>query len=262
MLDLTVNHFRPETTVFPIFQLGVTLFLLMVGVIVGLSTKDNIDLQKREQQLLHEKQLLDIQTEEQRARSLLLVQTEDELSRQRHDLRHHLAAIQELSRDNPALQDYLSALMEQLPQARERFCENTVVNAVIAHYASRCEQTDIAFSCRLVVPDTGSQATDSKLCVIFSNLLENAVEACDRMDGGERSITIQSRMQGPLLSIVMENSFNGIYTWIDSRFRSSKRNDYDVGLTSIQTLAREAQGDTEFRSEGKTFISSVYLTLS
>ena len=69
-------------------------------------------------------------------------------------------------------------------------------------------------------------------------------------------------MQGPLLSIVMENSFNGIYTWIDSRFRSSKRNDYDVGLTSIQTLAREAQGDTEFRAEGKAFISSVYLTLS
>ena len=262
VLELILHHYRLVASAFPLFQIGVMLFLLMMGIIAGTSVKDSIDLKKREQELLHEKKILDIQTEEQRESSLLLVENEQELSRQRHDLRHHLTAIQELSRDNEALQAYLATLMEQIPTAKARYCENSVVNAVISHYASRCQQKDIHLSVQLVVPTTGKQALDSNLCVIFSNLLENATEACERMKEGEKTISIRSRLQADLLSIAMENSFNGDFTKIGSRFRSVKRNDYGIGLSSIQAIAREAHGDASFLAKEKQFTSKVYLTLS
>ena len=60
------------------------------------------------------------------------------------------------------------------------------MDAIISHYATICENSGIKLSIKLVVPDTDSRSMDGNLCVIFANLLENAVEACDRMTDGEK----------------------------------------------------------------------------
>ena len=260
---LELFHYRPPFTYLfsSLFQAGMFIFLFFISINAGLAVKDSIDLRKREDQLAQERSILQIQTEEQRESSLRLAKSQQEISRQRHDLRHHLAAIQELSGENLPLQEYLSTLMEKIPKAKERYCENTVVNAILSHYAARCEQEDIRFTSRLLVPETGSQATDGDLCVIFANLLENAAEACGRMEEGERFLSIKSSCQNGMLSIVMENSFNGEVTQVGGRFRSSKRNDYGIGLSSVRSIAESAHGGTEFRAEGKLFLSSVYLYL-
>ena len=258
----TVNRliFKPKF-IFSFFQIGVLLFLLNMGIIAGMSLKDSINLKKREQELVYKNKLLEIQTEEQRERSLLLVKNEAMISRQRHDLRHHLAVIMELSQDNEELQAYLLTLMEKIPTAKERFCENDVVNAIISHYASLCKMNAITFTSYLIIPNAREQSTNTDLCVIFSNLLENAVEACTRMTENEKFITLKSSLQGNMLIITMDNSFNGEVNQIGDRFCSAKRNDYGIGLASIQSISRQARGDARFHADGKVFYSSVYLNI-
>ena len=249
------------SSTFPPFQIGACLFLFLITIIAGLGLKDSIELKKKADLLEQEKHILSIQTQEHRTRSLLLAQNEQELSRQRHDLRHQLAAIQELSGENQDLQAYLETLIRKIPRAAETYCENRVVNAILSHFAARCQQEGVHLTTRLTVPETGSQDRDSDLCVIFANLLENAVEACGRMETGEKYIHLSSILQGEMLTIAMENSFSGSVNRVGGRFRSSKREDYGIGLSSIQAIAEAAHGSADFQPHGGMFHSTVFLRL-
>ena len=79
--------------------------------------------------------------EEEEKRSLLLMETVEQTRQMRHDLRHHLTAIQAMAGDeNPNLTAYLSELIRDIPAAVRDYCENPTVNAVVSHYAARCRQ--------------------------------------------------------------------------------------------------------------------------
>ena len=251
-----LNHTLPI-----LHQCFILLFLLIIGVFVGIYVKDSLDLQRQMTRLAYEEKIIHIQNEEQRDLAAQIVKNEEALSRQRHDLRHHLAMVQELAGDNERLQNYLTSLALHIPRKRMQFCENSVVNAVISHYAFRCEEDGIKLSMKLAVPETGKEDTDSDLCVIFSNLLENAVEACQRMESKERFIHLNSTIHHHILTITMDNSFNGEIIRFGERFRSAKRNDYGIGLASVQSIAEQANGGTDFRAEENIFKSSVYLRL-
>ena len=251
-----LNHILPV-----LHQCFILLFLLIIGIFVGIYVKDSLDLQRQMTKLSYEEKILWIQKEEQRNFADQLVKNEEALSRQRHDLRHHLTVLQELAGSNTELAEYLSTLEMKIPQKQEKFSENQVVNAVISHYATRCEQEGIRLTVRLALPESTKQSINSDLCVIFSNLLENAVEACLRMEDGERYIQMNSTWNHRTLTVLMKNSFDGTVSKIGDRFRSAKRNDYGVGLASIQSIAEEAHGGVDFHAEGKIFSSSVYLRL-
>ncbi len=221
LLEL-LNYQAPFTYLFSsIFQMGIVIFLLTMGISAGMFLKDSLELKRKKQELAYEKNLLHMQMEEQQKTGLLLEQNQQELSRQRHDLRHHLTVIWELSEEKEKLQEYLSTIINKLPKARERYCENIIVNAVISHYATVCEQKEIAFTARLTVPHTKNKTRDNDLCVIFSNLLENAVEACERMADGKKFIELRSTVGAGLLTITMDNSFYGEMKKQGERFLSS-----------------------------------------
>ena len=71
-----------------------------------------------EQQLMFDKELLEIQTSEQSKRGQLLMETAEQTPQMRdHDLRHHLTAIQAMAGDeNPNLAAYLSKLIPGHPR--------------------------------------------------------------------------------------------------------------------------------------------------
>lgn len=257
------NYRLPFTYAFSsIFQLGILFFLLFMGVTAGLTVKDSIDLKNRQKELTFEKSLMDIQIKDQQNHSALLAQHEQQLRQQRHDLRHHLNAIMELTDDkNPALAEYLQTLIDKIPKSSKLFCENRAVNAIVCHYDTICSQSNIEFTAHLVVPENTLSLSGSSLCVIFGNLLENAVEACSRMNEGKRFIKLNSSLQFNLLTITMDNSFNGKIVCDGDQFISSKRNELGIGLTSVRSVALKSGGDAEFKPNGQIFESSVFVKL-
>lgn len=247
---------------FPILQSCILLFMLLLAIDSSRHTKDELQLQHLHEKLEHEQQMLDILTAEQRESRILLANNEKLLSRQRHDLRHHIAVIQELSDKNDTeLQEYLNTISEKIPAPKKRFCENNVVNAIVLHYAFICDKIGCNFTCELSVPETNSAKLDSDLCVIFANLLENGTEACKRMTSRNRYITIKSRYKNSILSITMDNSFEGNINIEDKRYISSKRNDYGIGIGSIQSIAKNYNGEAEFKNKDNVFYSSIYINI-
>ena len=263
IVEIIISWITLKRPSMPPAQITTLIFLLTMGVYTGRTIRDNVELTRKEKELAIEKEMLEIQTAEQRESRLLLVENEKILSMQRHDMRHHLTAMRGmLEEGDDKLMDYLNSIIDNIPQGRMHYCDNGIVDAMVSHFAGICQHNNIDFSAKLVVPETGSQSMDSDLCVIFANLLENATEACLRMDyTAHRSVSINSKLQHDLLVITMDNSYNGYVNMDNGQFRSSKRNQVGIGLNSVRSIVEQHSGSARFIPKDEIFESSIYLKI-
>jgi signal transduction histidine kinase len=244
------------------FQIGVVVFILLLGVTGGLYVRDAITMRSEKQRLEFEVKLMEHSINGQKQHQQLLLDNAAAIREQRHDLRHQLAVIRTFNKNGESeqLADYLDELIAQIPNEPEgNYCENIAVNAVVSYYAVRAEKSGIDLSVHLTIPAELEQITDSSLCVIFGNLLENGVEACERMTDGHKFIRLRSRLQYETLTVSMDNSFDGIVKRENGALRSSKRPESGIGTASVTAMAEQHGGSARFEANGGVFQSSVYV---
>lgn len=129
----------------------------------------------------------------------------------RHDLRHHVGALRQLADAGEweRCRSYLDELGErQRSEAPLRYADNLVVNAVMAAYLSPAQAAGVRVSWDVgVPPELGMKSTE--LVVLLSNVLSNAVEACERArDAGTDApeLAFSMREQAGRLAVRCENS--------------------------------------------------------
>jgi sensor histidine kinase regulating citrate/malate metabolism len=144
-----------------------------------------------------------------------------------------------------------------------RYCSNDAVNAVVCQYASIAEKNGIKLTISLDVPTHSEKISDIDLCVIFGNLLENAIEACNAMEKGEKFIKLISNHHLSKLIITMDNSFNGVFIKKNGVIISSKDDSVGLGVSSVETLAKGHGGSSHFEPDKHSdiFHSSVYFEI-
>ena len=97
------------------------------------------------------------------------------------------------------------------------------------------------------------------VCLVLSNLLENAVEALRREGGGW--LRARSTFADGYLTIVVGNSSSERLRRVNGRYLSSKAEGrFGVGLATVQEIARKYGGQAEFSADGKEFRAAVFLT--
>lgn len=179
----------------------------------------------------------------------------------RHDYKHHLKAVRNMigSGSFEEANQYLNVVEKGLSEYElQSYCANSVLNALIASFADRCAKLDIRFDVKLDIPEPLS-AADYDMCIILGNLLENAVEACEKQQLG-RSVELVVRPHGTQLVIVTRNSFNGHITHTDEMPESTKK-DGGLGLKSVQAVASRYGGELLTEWNDTTFTAYVYMGL-
>ncbi len=182
---------------------------------------------------------------------------------QRHDFRHHIAALRGLLEkgETHAAAAYLDALAApSTVDNRPAVCRNETVNAVALYYLDMASRFGIAdCSIRLEIPeDTGSVPAHA-LCIVIGNLLENAVTACAGADAP--FIRMRGRLSDGILTIVMDNRYASISRTPEGGFLSGKPGG-GIGLLSVRSIAEKYGGGCRFEAADTVFSSSVYLRLS
>jgi len=183
----------------------------------------------------------------------------------RHDLRHHLVTISEFlgNKNTVSAQEYLNKLRNSYDDSSiPTVCRNQSADALICHYLKLAKQHDIAFVTKLDLPDDLGM-DDLDLCVIVGNCLENAIEACSKIEKPEpRFIDIITTISKGYLVIKITNSFNGLVQHQDDDFCSSKEGvDYGIGLSSVKTLVAKYHGHCSISFEQQVFKVSASLKL-
>ena len=188
----------------------------------------------------------------------------EETRKARHDMRHHFNTMQSLAarKEWESLKEYLSDAQGSFPDIELGLCSNTAVDSVAGHYGMLYRKQDIPFSfeldlpCKLPVPEID-------LCLVLSNLLENALEASIKTAPARRQIKVRARLHSDHMALLsVENTFDGDIREKEGIFLSSKRRGEGVGLQSVRHIAEKNGGYSRFLYGNRVFCANVILRSS
>ena len=173
----------------------------------------------------------------------------EHLRRLRHDLRHYL----QIMDGQPLPQELVSELDKSAS-----FSSNWALSALAGHYQSRAQALGLEADLSLDV-EPGLEALLPDLCLILSNLLENALEALEREGGGWLRARCTSS-SGGYISLVVGNASSARLRSVNGHYLSSKvEGRFGIGLATVQDIARKYGGSAEFTADGQQFRASVFL---
>ena len=96
------------------------------------------------------------------------------------------------------------------------------------------------------------------VCLVLSNLLENAIEALQREGGGW--LRARSTAAGGYVSLVVGNSCTRPLRTLGGRYLSSKApGRFGIGLETVREVAQRYGGQAEFTAGNGEFRASVFL---
>lgn len=131
----------------------------------------------------------------------------------------------------------------------ERFCQNTLVNAIASNKAAECRKNDIDFDFDLRVPETlGIEEVD--ICKAYVNIFDNAINAAKAIDG-KRYVKIKSftNESDGMLYITGENNVAPDY----EDKKKSRTGEHGYGLRILRDTAEKYGGRLVTDDKGDTF---------
>lgn len=131
----------------------------------------------------------------------------------------------------------------------ERFCQNTLVNAIASNKAAECRKNDIDFDFDLRVPETlGIEEVD--ICKAYVNIFDNAINAAKAIDG-KRYVKIKSftNPDDGMLYISCENDIAPDY----EEKKKARTGEHGYGLRILRDTAEKYGGRLVTDDKGDTF---------
>ena len=163
--------------------------------------------------------------------------------------------------DLEKIKEYLSNANSKIPDYNLHFCENQAADSVISHYAALAKRENIPFQAKAALPAHIS-IDQIDMCLVLSNLLENALEASLKAKPFNRRIHAEVYLHHKhLLLIQVENTFEGKIQEKNHIFQSSKRPGNGVGIQSVRHIAEKSGGDSSFTYENGVFTAKIMLRI-
>ncbi len=189
----------------------------------------------------------------------MLEEQYSQMERVRHDLKNHIISLRGLLENHQweKMESYLVRMMEEGNLGfSEDATGNKAVDAIIYQKRKQAEKEGISWECGIKIPKN-LYVDEFDLCVLFGNILDNAIEACQRLPGEEyRFIHIQSGMIKKCFFIEVKNSAN--ISEIGGS-QKEKSNEHGIGLLNIKDTVGKYNGVLNTEIKNKIFVISVLL---
>ncbi|MDE7428418.1 MAG: GHKL domain-containing protein [Lachnospiraceae bacterium] len=183
--------------------------------------------------------------------------------RLRHDMKNHIIALSALSRNKEweKIDDYLKNMEDIALDAGGDMTGNKAVDALLYQKRKRAQEENIKWECDVQMPKECS-INEFDLCVLFGNLLDNALEACGRMQCGEcRFINIQAKTVKKCLLLEVKNSMNGAEKYTDGSTNKGDSLEHGIGLLNVGDVVNKYNGVVNKEAEKGIFVISILIPL-
>ena len=182
----------------------------------------------------------------------------------RHDYRNHIAVMQGLllSQKLKELDSYLGELNVDLNTVDTVIkTGNVTVDAILNSKLSLAEKKNIKTDVTASVPET--EVTDVELCVILGNLLDNAMEACLKIENEkDRFIRVYIGLFKEQFYISVTNSMTGTPKRHGKTYKTTKGEDHGFGLMRIDGIVKKYDGYLKREHEEGVFGTEIMLPLT
>ena len=178
-------------------------------------------------------------------------------SQYRHDMRHHLQYVSACIKNGQEeqAQAYISGICKEIDaQKVERYCENEAANLILSAFAGRAKKEGIEIKIRGSLP-AFILISDSDLCVLLSNALENALHACQPLAAAKEACVIDVHFynKDDRLFLQIENPCGDDISF-ENGIPVSHEPGHGIGVQSICAIVERYDGMCTFLVQNHHFI--------
>jgi sensor histidine kinase YesM len=180
-----------------------------------------------------------------------------EVRKIQHDIRNHLLMIEKYLEQGKIneTKEYLNQVAGEFTQKREKIIDvgNDAASALLSMEKEKAGE-GINFHCEGNLK-AESVVSDYDLCVILSNLLSNAREACERLRQKKKKVTVLLKEEQGEVAIIIKNPIEwdvdveklGTYT------TKEEKQKHGYGLSNVMETVERYNGEIKFRVKDGEF---------
>lgn len=181
--------------------------------------------------------------------------------RLRHDMKNHIIAMSGLclSEEWEKLGSYLKHMKDGCLETDGDITGNKAVDALLYQKRKWADKGNIEWECDVQVPKAGCM-NEFDLCVLFGNLLDNALEACEKLGSDERRfIRIHAKTVKKCFLLEVKNSASASKQ--DTKDVTNKLNSYEhgIGLLNVGDVVHRYNGVVNIENESGNFVISILI---
>ncbi|MCI9023305.1 MAG: GHKL domain-containing protein [Dorea sp.] len=175
-----------------------------------------------------------------------------------HDLKNHILVLKhfKMEEDYEGIDKYIEEIEQNFFDIKRRvWTGSQIADMILEQKRTLAEQEGITFTIQ-AVPIAKWMFDDSETCSLLGNLLDNAIEACGRMDGSANKwVSVKIENQKQLLFIMIENSVNEAPVMEKGRPVSVKKDKmrHGYGLKNVERILSKYDGTIAYLSRDKAF---------
>lgn len=206
--------------------------------------------------------LLELQISQQKQMIEQMDILQSKIRKTNHDNLNHLLCLQEYLNQEHSTSDakeYLEKLIQKNPEILTAHIRipDQFLRAVLTVKMEICQKKEIPIS--LKTDDAAPSCESVDLCVLLSNLLDNAIEASEKTQ--DPRIEVILMQQKSYYTITVKNKIMESVLKHNEKLQTTKPDSelHGIGVQSIREIVSRYDGMMEYYEEDNAFVASIWL---
>ncbi|WP_131005983.1 ATP-binding protein, partial [Clostridioides difficile] len=182
-----------------------------------------------------------------------------------HDINNHIYCIDNLRNNSKEINEYVINLKDEIKTFKYIYnTGNMILDIIINEKSEVCLKKGIKFTCSINFSKVNF-VKPIDVSSIFSNILDNAIEACDKIvdENINKYIRIKGTITRSFFVLKCENSKLNQLTFNKNILLTNKMDKFvhGIGIQSIKSSLQKYNGELLFENSIDKFILNIYIPL-
>jgi hypothetical protein len=194
---------------------------------------------------------------------LMAKESQDKMKKVYHDMNNHMENIKRLKDNSEDVNKYINNIEDEVKNVKNIYNTGNLLLDIILYEKSKiCTESNIDF--KVGIDFSRCEFIEMiDITSIFSNLIDNAIEACNNINNKyiDRYITIKCTFIKGYYVIRCENSkMNKIIVKNNKIFTTKKDKFFHgLGIENIESSVKKYNGELKIKNDEYKFIASIYI---
>jgi sensor histidine kinase regulating citrate/malate metabolism len=240
-----------------IFAIGLAIMNVVVFYLINGIIKQEAE--------LHEKKLLEIQIKNQTDKYQIASENFDKQRKKTHEYKNQIICIESLisSKKYSELEEYVRGISGRLTKDLDSIhSNNVIVDAILNTKYQEMLEKDILFVFK--INDLSKLIiSEEDIVIILSNLLSNAIEACEKCEG-LKTVKLKFTIEDDNTIISVKNTHKNVLVFHEGQIQTTKKEDvaeHGVGVKNIIEVILKYKGSYAIQNDNQEFSFSILIPL-
>ena len=181
-----------------------------------------------------------------------------------HDIKNHIACVKGVIKNNNDASSYIRSIEMELDRYYNSFnTGNMILDVLLSEKSKICKVSNIKLTVDINNFDSCNFIDTIDVCSIFANILDNAIEACEKVRNLEKEINLRGTIVNKFFVIRIENTKQNKVNIKDNYIKTDKKDTYlhGLGIKSVKDSVAKYGGEVVIDYSEKRFIIKIFIPL-